>query len=133
MWKDAFPPDRQELVQIDENTGEKHVADVKTPCGVVVEVQHSRISEHELRSREAFYGDMVWIVDARDVGRMTTSALVGVEPIAYGFKILDRTTLVKRWSSADRPVYFDHTQNVYHDKCHRHAVGIAAREKDSHI
>ncbi len=115
MWKDAFPPDRQELVQIDENTGEKHVSDVKTPGGVVVEVQHSRISEHELRSREAFYGDMIWIVDARDVGWMTTSALVCVEPIAYGFKILDRTTLVKRWSSADRPVYFDNTQNVYHD------------------
>ena len=103
-------------MQIDENTGEKHVADVKTPSGVVVEVQHSRISEDELRSREAFYDDMIWIVDARDVVWMTSHDLVCVEPMAYGFRILSRDTLLKRWSSAKCPVYFDNTPNVYHDK-----------------
>ena len=115
-WKDAFPSDCQELVQIDENTGEKHVADVKTPSGVVVEVQHSRISDHELSSRENFYGDMIWIVDAREIVWMTSRDLVCVEPMAYGFKILSRNTLLKRWSSATRPVYFDNTSNLYHDK-----------------
>lgn len=116
IWKDAFPSDCQESVQIDENTGEKHVADVKTPSGVIVEVQHSRISEYELRSRENFYGDMIWVVDARDVVWMTSRDLVCVEPMAYGFKLLSRTTLLERWSSATCPVYFDNTQNVYHDK-----------------
>ena len=113
MWKDAFPSNCQEIVQIDENTGEKHVADVKTPNGVVVEVQHSRISEDELHSREAFYGDMIWIVDARDVVWMTSHDLVSVEPMAYDFILLSRSTLLRRWSSAKRPVYFDHTPNVY--------------------
>ena len=133
MWKDAFPSDCQELVQIDENTGEKHVADVKTPSGVVVEVQHSRISEDELRSREDFYSDMIWIVDARDVVWMTSRDLVSVEPIAYGSMLLNRTTLLKRWSSAKRPVYFDNTQNVLSRQGKRHVVGIASREKNSHF
>ena len=128
MWKDAFPSDCQELVQIDENTGEKHVADVKTPSGVVVEVQHSRISEDELRSREDFYSDMIWIVDARDVVWMTSRDLVSVEPIAYGSMLLNRTTLLKRWSSAKRPVYFDNTQNVYHDKV-SDTLWVLPREK----
>ena len=116
MWKDAFPSYCQEFVQISENTGEKHVADVKAPSGVVVEVQHSRISEDELHSREDFYGDMIWIVDARDVVWVTSHDLFSVKPMAYDFTLLSRSTLLRRWSSAERPVYFDNTQNVYHDK-----------------
>ena len=64
-WKDAFPMDCQEIVHLDEATNEKHIADVKTPGGVVVEVQHSPIAQEEARSRERFYGNMIWVVDAR--------------------------------------------------------------------
>ena len=116
MWKDAFPTDCQEIVQIDENTGEKHVADVKTPGGVVVEVQHSRISDDELQSREDFYGEMIWIVDARDIIWITSRDLVSIAPMSYGVKLLTRSTLLKRWWSAQRPVYFDNTLPVLYDK-----------------
>ena len=68
-WKDAFPIACQEVVHVADRTHEKHIADVKTPGGMVVEVQHSPIGEDEARSRESFYGKMIWIVDARHLSR----------------------------------------------------------------
>ncbi len=62
-WKNHFPPDGQEVVHFDPDSGEKHVADVKTAHGKVIEFQHSPMKPEELRSRESFYVDMVWIVD----------------------------------------------------------------------
>ena len=62
-WKGQFPADWREVIHIDEQTGEKHIADVKTPFGLVVEFQHSPIDYTEMASREAFYDNMVWIVD----------------------------------------------------------------------
>lgn len=64
-WKALFPADQQEVVQYDSVTGEKHIADVKTAAGVVIELQHSAMPLEELRAREAFYKQMIWIVDAR--------------------------------------------------------------------
>lgn len=62
-WKRHFPLDCHEVVQHD-SAGEKHIADVKLPSGLVIELQHSAMPFDEMRSREAFYGNMVWIVDA---------------------------------------------------------------------
>ena len=41
-----------------------HIADVKLRNGRVIEFQHSGISPAEIRDREDFYGDMVWVFDA---------------------------------------------------------------------
>jgi competence protein CoiA len=64
-WKSNFPEAMREVVHFDQVTGEKHVADVKTIGGLVIELQHSAMSLQELQSREAFYGHMIWIVDGR--------------------------------------------------------------------
>lgn len=64
-WKAQFQEDLQEVVQYDQSTGERHIADIKTNQGLVIELQHSAISIDELRSRESFYQNMVWIVDGR--------------------------------------------------------------------
>ena len=61
-WKDRFPADWQEIVHRAEN-GEHHIADVRTDRGWVLEFQHSYIKPEERRSREAFYPQLVWIVD----------------------------------------------------------------------
>ena len=45
--------------------GEVHRADIKTPTGIVIEVQHSTMTDKERESREAFYGNLIWIVDGR--------------------------------------------------------------------
>lgn len=62
-WKDNYPTDWQEVSLRDKTTGEKHIADVKTTDSLVIEFQHSKISVEERTSREAFYKDMVWVVD----------------------------------------------------------------------
>ena len=53
-WKDQFPVEWQEVVHFAEG-GEKHVADVKTSTGLVIEFQHSAITKEEVLSRTAFY------------------------------------------------------------------------------
>ena len=63
FWKDKFPKEWQEIFLIDPRTGEKHVADVRTPQGLVIEFQHSHIDPEERISREKFYKNMVWVVD----------------------------------------------------------------------
>ena len=79
--------------------------------GLVVEVQHSPIAEDEMQSRESFYGDMIWIVDARDLhGYFTLGTsfdLATCNPMSYHFQWLSRSTLLKRWSLARKPVFFD--------------------------
>lgn len=40
-----------------------HVADVVTPSGAVIELQHSPLDTTSITRREAFYGNMIWIWD----------------------------------------------------------------------
>lgn len=62
-WKNNFPFEWQEFYLPDEQTGEKHMADVRTSGGLVIEFQHSHIDPKERIARESFYQNMVWIVD----------------------------------------------------------------------
>ena len=64
-WKLAFPLSFREICFIDPVTGEQHRADVHTPCGTTIEFQNSPISEQELISREAFYPNLVWILNGK--------------------------------------------------------------------
>ncbi|WP_223857945.1 competence protein CoiA family protein [Salinimonas profundi] len=43
--------------------GEIHRADIKTPTGIVIEVQHSSMTDAERISREEFYKNLVWVID----------------------------------------------------------------------
>lgn len=63
-WKSHFPEHCREISH-QAPDGEIHRADVKSPTGIVVEIQHSSITDTERLSREAFYGNLVWIVDGR--------------------------------------------------------------------
>lgn len=63
-WKNLFPPECREVCHT-ASGGEIHRADIKTPGGLYIEIQHSAMSEAERTSREQFYKNLVWIVDAR--------------------------------------------------------------------
>lgn len=67
-WKNLFPEECREVVHA-APCGEKHIADIKTPTEIVIEVQHSSITDVERRSREEFYVNMLWIVDGRGFRR----------------------------------------------------------------
>ena len=118
-WKDAFPLDCQEVVHVDERTHEKHIADVKTVSGFVVEVQHSSISELEARSRENFYGKMIWIVDARDLAGWFSLGmahdLASCCPMMYQIEWRGTSRLLEKWSNSGVHVYFDTKNSVRYE------------------
>src|SRR5262245_33578258 len=45
-WKNHFPKDWQEIIRWSED-GEKHIADVMTESGIVLEFQHSYLRREE--------------------------------------------------------------------------------------
>jgi hypothetical protein len=61
-WKGIFPIDWQEVV-INKND-QIHRADIKTPNGLVVEFQNSSISSTDVKKREHFYNNMIWLINA---------------------------------------------------------------------
>ena len=63
-WKSRFPEACREIC-FTALDGEIHRADIRTPTGIFIEAQHSAISDAERSSREAFYKNLVWIVDGR--------------------------------------------------------------------
>ncbi|WP_235528609.1 competence protein [Pedobacter sp. Leaf194] len=64
-WKKAFPLEYREKSFCCQTTGELHRADVYTPCGTAIEFQNSPISVAEMKSREAFYPKMIWILNGK--------------------------------------------------------------------
>ena len=102
-------------MHIDQASGEKHIADVKTPFGLVIEFQHSPIEQMEVESRETFYGNMIWIVDGDrgsldlDYFRMglSTAAPASFVPLAYHLKWWGTSRLLHNWTKSTVPVYLD--------------------------
>jgi hypothetical protein len=61
-WKALYPEGCREVSHLAPD-GEIHRADVKTPTGIVIEFQHSGMTDAERLARESFYGNLVWVVD----------------------------------------------------------------------
>ena len=112
-WKNYFPTEWQESNRVDSTTGEKHIADIKTDKGFVIEFQHSAIQPSEIQSREAFYKNMVWVVDGtrlkRDYPRFCRGFRDHRPTIVEGFFRLffPEKYLPERWLGSSKPVYFD--------------------------
>lgn len=118
-WKDKFPAGWQEIVHYADN-GEKHIADVKTPTGWVLEFQHSYLKPEERSSREAFYSKLIWIVDGTrrktDVSKFDEALKEGLvlttrppfQTVMIHFP--DECRLVRDWHNSDAPVFFDFQQ-----------------------
>jgi hypothetical protein len=66
QWKEKFPAHFREIVHMCETTGERHRADIKSDKGIILEIQNSPISLEELRSRESFYKNLIWIVNGQN-------------------------------------------------------------------
>ncbi len=117
-WKNRFPSEWQEVSAVDPLTGERHIADVKTASGRVLEFQHSIIHPTEMQSREVFYGDMIWVVDGLrselDVRyfKMGLSKPIQNSPLAYGLKWWGRSRFLNNWSEAKAKVYLDFGEDV---------------------
>jgi len=114
-WKNSFPKEWQEVVHIDEK-GEKHIADVKTEKGWVLEFQHSFIKDDERNSRNIFYSKLVWVVDGlrrktdrlqfQKVLKESSKAPVGNVDIRK-INFPEESRLLKEWMNCKVPVFFD--------------------------
>jgi hypothetical protein len=112
-WKGQFPVNWQEFVHRAEN-GEKHIADVRTDHGWVIEFQRSHIKPEERRARDIFYQKLVWVVDAtrrkRD-RKQFAKALEAGTPVGGNPHIrrvhLDDCGLLREWSGSHGPIFFD--------------------------
>lgn len=114
-WKKAFPPAFREVRFVDSAFGELHRADVHTPCGTTLEFQNSPISMEELRSREAFYPNLVWILNGKKFkGFRVLKSLPDVDDprlSAYEFCHSDHLSMVRKSDlSQDKPKIL----NFYH-------------------
>ena len=113
-WKNHFPVEWQEVVQIAED-GEKHIADVKTSEGWVIEFQHSYLKDEERELRDRFYGPkLVWVVD----GDRTKTSFKKFSKVLGASKVLDlgkasahgfmsMTGILNDWKKTSCLVLFD--------------------------
>ena len=99
--------------------GEKHIADVKTDQGWVLEFQHSHLDPDERRARDAFYPKLVWVVDGarrkRDQSQFFRAFEQGTPvpvnvPLRRVFS--DECALLREWCGSRAPVFLDFGEAV---------------------
>jgi competence CoiA-like predicted nuclease len=96
-WKEKFPAECREVIL--QHNGEKHIADVLTKSGVVIEFQNSSISAGTILIREAFYDYMIWVINAK--------------PFSDNFKI--KSTVTQKLWKLDRSHKFDENRKFDQD------------------
>lgn len=112
-WKDSFPRECQEVIQHDSQSGEKHIADVRTNHGLVIEFQHSHLDPQERAARERFYRNMVWVVDGtrlkRDYTRFSKNKDSLRPTIQRGYFLVafPDECFPANWLESSVPVIFD--------------------------
>jgi hypothetical protein len=117
-WKGQFPKECQEVIKYAKN-GEKHIADVKTAQGWVLEFQHSFLKEEERKARNEFYKKLVWVVDGLRCKRhkpqffrlLNESRPMTTLPQMRQI-YLDESALSKEWSGIDASVFFDFGEEI---------------------
>jgi len=115
-WKNHFPTNWQEFIQFDSITNEKHVADLKSPDGLIVEFQHSYLTTEERLSRERFYQHMIWILDGtrrkNDLTRFNRGAAFfrGTKMPNVFFVPYPEEIIPKEWLDSTKPIIFDFNQ-----------------------
>jgi Competence protein CoiA-like family len=90
-WQETVAKEFVE-VQIGE-----HRADILGNSNTIIELQHSSISPDEIRSRECYYGNMLWVFDA-------THRFCGVKSGERWFFAFGRSQHIKECT---KPVYLD--------------------------
>jgi competence protein CoiA len=139
-WKNYFPKEWHEVILFDSILNEKHIADVRTDKGLVLEFQHSTITPEETKAREQFYGNMVWVVDgcrgALDAAHFNLSlgTQINESPVAYAFRWWGHSKLFDNWILATKPVFIDFGEAnlwrliLFDPLTKRGAVGPAGRK-----
>ena len=112
-WKNCFPEEWQEHIHHDDQSGKKHIADVRTAHGLIIEFQHSHLDPQERSAREQFYKNMVWVVDGTRLKSDYKRFLKGIakrhQLKAEGFFLLPfpDECFPNAWVQSTVPILFD--------------------------
>ncbi|WP_331345408.1 competence protein CoiA [Cellvibrio sp. UBA7661] len=119
-WKSYFPDITQEVVFRRTESGEKHIADVYINQ-TAIEFQSYSIKEDEARIREAFYNNLIWVIDGCknefDKIYFNMSVYTHHTNDAYLRKLrwCGRGKIFAKWSQSTKPVFLDFgTDLVWH-------------------
>lgn len=120
-WKSYFPPERQEVVFNDPTSNERHIADVYSEKGVVLEFQSYAIDPTEMAARERYYQQLVWVIngsknefDRINFG-LSVCAPYTADPMLRNIHWYGRGKIFAKWSYATKHVYLDFgTDLVWH-------------------
>jgi competence protein CoiA len=113
QWKSNYLPEWQEVSLFNKITNEKHIADVRTGEGLIIEFQHSFIKPNERIAREQFYKNMVWVVDGsrlkRDYLRFinATSSFRQTHNLRIFYVEYLANCFPSNWIESSVPVIFD--------------------------
>lgn len=111
-WQDKFPREWQEVPM--RNETERHLADVRTLVGTVIECQHSPMDRETRQIRERFYGNMLWVIDGDAKKRMLDHFLENqngriehLNQTPFWLVKEVATMLPAEWCESDKLVIFD--------------------------
>ena len=112
-WKEQFPAAWQEIVHIADD-GAKHIADVKTDHGWTIDFQHSYLKPEERRSRDAFYRQLVWVVNGmrRKTDAAQFNRALGASMPVGGSQwprrvLVEACGLLREWQGSSSAIFFD--------------------------
>jgi competence protein CoiA len=117
-WKNNFPENWQEVIHDDKESGEKHIADIKTDSGWVIEFQNSYINPEERSARNSFYKPrLVWVVNGtrrdKDIPQfnkiLKESTVMSNHPPLQIRRVHSpkECRLLREWHDNDARVFFD--------------------------
>lgn len=132
MWKSFFHPSHCEVFMRDPDSQDVHRADVMCPGvgakGVVLELQHSHISEEDRVAREAFYSRdhrMFWLLDmhrtsalAFNFGMCLNFQEEKKESFGgrdfYHMEWIMRGTILEKWKQSQAHVFLNYDSRIYY-------------------
>lgn len=108
-WKNLYPDSWQEIYHKDEE-GTFHIADIGRPDGFFIEFQYSSISELEVRSRNKFYSNLIWVINGTRLSRDKEKIQKTLaNPIQHGGIIITelKLNIVKKWLKLSTHTFID--------------------------
>jgi hypothetical protein len=111
LWQNIAKPEFLEKYM--NNDGEIHIADVINEKNMVIEIQHSNLSQEEIEKREKFYDNMIWILDGTDIVKIDDKKDEEYVCVKYttmftttnNYKVVKITK--KFWSKITKKAYID--------------------------
>ena len=137
-WQSKFPVEMQEVPVSRSTEGGlvKHIADIRTGSGLVIEVQYSAIMPAVVKERELFYGKMLWLISKTRFPRFAeVSSKWGRfyrcgEFDVWGLDGKHQQCLPRAWEKSDKFLWLDCHGSMEHPESDEDLVCVVPRAQE---